>query len=177
MICKGPGATNVPRQPQGSEMPKPKPAVLDPLADGFKMETWPLYWVTRVGRLYASELETALKRIGMDLAGWRVLMILDELGTASVSSIADHAVIKLPTMTKTVSRLERDGLVQAFENSQDRRVTLVRATRAGKEKTSLVKKQAGLTVRTAFHGISGEEATSRNRILAKVFANLTNDPR
>ena len=158
-------------------MAKTKRAILDPLADGFKMETWPLYCVTRVSRLYASELEKALKRIGMDLAGWRVLMILDELGTASVSSIADHAVIKLPTMTKTISRLERDGLVQTFENPHDRRVTLVRATKAGEDKTSLVKKQAGLTVRTAFHGIDSDEATSINRVLSRVFANLTNDPR
>ena len=141
------------------------------------MHAWPLYWVTRVGRLYAMELEKGLKIIGMDLAGWRVLMILDELETASISALADHAVIKLPTMTKTVSRMENEGLVTTFENPEDRRVTLVRATSEGKRRTHLVRKQASQTALTAFKGVNDEEADILNTVLRKVFANLSNDPR
>ena len=83
---------------------------IDPLDGDFEMANWPFYWITRVSRRYTHDMEDVLKKIGMDVARWRVLMILNEINPASVSELADHAVIKLSTMTKTVIRMQADGL-------------------------------------------------------------------
>lgn len=149
---------------------------VDPADPSFRMEDWPLYWITRVGRQYTMDLDAALKRVGMDVTRWRVLMILNQLGPASVTTLADHAVIKLPTMTKTVGRMENDGLVTTAEDARDRRVTIVTATKAGSKATHAVRQQASRLFRNAFSDISGNEAQALVVVLRKVYANLANDP-
>lgn len=155
----------------------PNAESIDPAHPDFRMEDWPLYWVMRVGRQYTMDLDRALKRIGMDVARWRVLIILSEHEQASVTTLSDHAIIKLPTMTKTIARMEAQGLVQTFSNPEDRRVTLVEVTDLGREKTALVRQQASRIFQSAFHGISPEETTELVATMKKVFANLVNLPR
>lgn len=150
--------------------------IVDPAHPDFRMDAWPLYWITRVSRQYAMELDQALKRIGMDVARWRVLMILAEFEQASISVLAEHAVIKLPTMTKTVTRMEQQGLVTTFTNPDDRRVTLVRATQLGREKTDVVRLQASRIFWSAFEDVSPEGTAQLVKTLRKIFANLVNGP-
>ncbi len=152
------------------------PHHIDPAHADFRMEEWPMYWVTRVGRQYSMDLDRALKRIGMDVTRWRVLIILSEYNQASVTTLADHAVIKLPTMTKTISRMESQGLVRTFPNPDDRRVTLVEVTELGREKTALVRQQASRIFQLAFQGIPAEETNELVTTLRKIFANLVNVP-
>ena len=152
------------------------PKTIDPANPNFRMEDWPLYWVTRVGRQYSMDLDRALKRIGMDVARWRVLIILSEYDQASVTTLADHAVIKLPTMTKTIARMETQGLVRTFPNPDDRRVTLVKVTELGREKTALVRQQASRIFQAAFLGVPATETADLVATLKKVFANLVNEP-
>jgi DNA-binding MarR family transcriptional regulator len=154
----------------------PRPNTIDPAHPNFRMEEWPLYWVMRVGRQYSMDLDRSLKRIGMDVARWRVLIILSEHQQASVTMLSDHAVIKLPTMTKTIARMEAQGLVRTFPNPDDRRVTLVEVTELGREKTALVRQQASRIFQSAFRDISGEEAKVLVATLMKVFGNLVNLP-
>lgn len=122
-------------------------------------------------------LDHALKRIGMDVARWRVLMILNEFGPSSVSTLADHAVIKLPTMTKTVLRMEAEGLVATGHDPFDRRVTIVSATAKGSEATTAVRQQASRLFHTAFDGIAPEEANLIVATLRRIFANLAKEPK
>ena len=70
----------------------------------FEREAWPFYWLTRATARYLIRLETALKPAGLDVPRWRVLMSLQGQDRASVSELAEHAIVKLPTMTKIVHR-------------------------------------------------------------------------
>lgn len=77
-----------------------------------------------------------LAEAGLSPARWRLLMTLryqaDDLG-ASIREIAGHLEIKEPTVTSTVDRAARDGLVQRTSDPDDRRVTRVVLTDAGHE--------------------------------------------
>lgn len=148
----------------------------DPSDEAFRLEDWPLYWITRVSRHYAMDLDRALKRVGMDLARWRVLMILQQFGPVSVSTIAEHAVIKLPTMTKTILRMAADGLVTTSPDKSDRRVTIVAVTELGAKATSKVRQQAGRLFQTAFSDVTAEESSVMTVTLKKILSNLTNVP-
>lgn len=148
----------------------------DPADQGFSLNDWPLYWITRVSRQYAMDLDRALKRVGMDVGRWRVLMILNQFGVSSVSTLADHAVIKLPTMTKTVLRMEAEGLVSTSQDPSDRRVTLVSITPMGAEATAIVRLQASRLFHTAFVGVDQDDADNIVQTLRRIYANLTNEP-
>lgn len=107
--------------------------VIDPKSDGsgFDAHEWPFFWLTHATGLYLHRLESILKPVGLDIARWRVLMCLDAGGVRSVSEIAELAIVKLPTMTKLIQRMEREGLLQCEQRLSDGRVTDISLTAAG----------------------------------------------
>ena len=117
-------------------------------------------------------MEAVLKRIGMDVPRWRVLLILNEIGAASVSEIAAHAVSKLPTMTKTVQRLEKDGLVRTNSRQTDARVTEVALTTRGRQIVARVRPKGSLVFEQAFRDIDDESVARLVALLEQIFANL-----
>lgn len=73
---------------------------------------------------------------GLSPARWRLLMTLryqsDAIG-ASISEIAGHLEIREPTVTATVDRATKDGLVERRKDPDDRRITRVALTPSGHE--------------------------------------------
>ena len=151
-------------------------AMANPADPAFRMDAWPFYWLAKVSRRYSHDMDVVLKRVGMDVARWRVLMILTEIHPASVSDLADHAVLKLPTMTKTVQRMEIDRLVRTDVRPTDARVTEVFLTDAGREAIASVRRLAGRVFDQAFDGFAPSELEALNVTLRRIFANLANIP-
>ena len=112
----------------------------------------------------------------MDVPRWRVLMILTEFEPASVSLIAEHGVIKLFTMTKTVKRLEREGLVKTRQRQSDARVTEVVLTEKGRRAVRCVRAQASRIFHQAFDGINATEMKYLNKVLQRISRNLDRTP-
>lgn len=144
----------------------------DPADPSFSMLESPFYWLVRVTHRYSHSMDAILKRIGMDVPRWRVLMILTELEPASVSVLAEHGVIKLFTMTKTVQRLETEGLVKTRQRSSDARVTEVVLTEKGRDAVTRVRAQAGRIFRQAFDGVDADEMKALKHLLQRVSNNL-----
>ena len=68
-----------------------------PASSNFEFQQYPFYWLMRVGSAYSLRMEKSLKKGGINITAWRILMILREMGKLSVSDIATHAVAKTPT--------------------------------------------------------------------------------
>ncbi len=115
-------------------------------ATDFEREKWPFYWLTRVVGRYLEELEVKLKKIGLDVSRWRVLMCLGEDAAISISEMAELAIVKLPTMMKIVQRMEADGLVHMSTRVSDGRVTDVGLTEQG-----LRAREAALSIARRIH--------------------------
>ncbi len=115
-------------------------------ADTFRREKWPFYWLTRAVGRYIEKLEPRLKRVGLDVPRWRVLMCLGEDETMSVSSIAEEAIVKLPTMMRILKRMESEALVTLGARASDGRVTDVALTRTG-----LRAREAALVIALRIH--------------------------
>jgi DNA-binding MarR family transcriptional regulator len=77
-----------------------------------------------------------LTEAGLSPARWRLLMTLryqsEPIGS-SIGEIAGHLEIREPTVTATVDRAAKDGLVERRKDPDDRRVTRVGLTPAGHE--------------------------------------------
>lgn len=80
------------------------------------------------------ELSRPLAEHGLSPARWRLLIALrfqsDEDG-ASIGDLAGHLRIKEPTVTATVDRAARDGLVERKRDTRDGRVVRVVLTDVG----------------------------------------------
>lgn len=87
--------------------------------------------LTWAARLVARETETMLGPIGLNPAYVPVLLALSAGGAHTPKGLAEAASVEQPTMTATIQRMERDGLVTRKRNPDDGRSALIALTSAG----------------------------------------------
>ena len=85
-------------------------------------------------RLLARELETILGPVGLNPAYVPVLLSLSAGGARTPKGLAQEATVEQPTMTATIQRMERDGLVTRKPNPDDGRSALIALTPKGYER-------------------------------------------
>jgi DNA-binding MarR family transcriptional regulator len=111
----------------------------------------------RVRELLLRELDGALSRLGTSHARYQVLSIVcPEPGGLQIGQIAARSSIHPTTMTATVDRLARDGLVERQPDPNDRRAILVRATPSGKR----LYKRAHAELAAISYGLGDVESTA-----------------
>jgi MarR family transcriptional regulator, organic hydroperoxide resistance regulator len=146
----------------------------DPAAAGFRLEDSPFFLMNRAVATYALAMERALRAVGADIPRWRVLMLAHEYGPVSVGRIAEGAVMKLPTATKVVQRLNREGLVRIRRALHDARVTEVELTAAGHKAVQVIRQVASRMYRSAFGDFGASDIQALNTALNRVHRNLQN---
>ena len=86
------------------------------------------YLTNLAGRLLVRELERHLARIGLSPGHMPVLLALESGAALTQKAVAERAGVEQATMTATLTRMERDGLVTRRPNPDDGRSTLVALT-------------------------------------------------
>lgn len=145
----------------------------NPASEDFVKDDFPFYWVARLNNIYHLHMERALRKVGADLPTWRILSILRENGTSSMSDISLHAVVKLPTITKIVYRLQERGLVLTSTSASDGRVTEVSLTPKGEEMLSRMRKATENIFLKGYAGLTPAKIERLNKMLMQVFDNLS----
>ena len=87
--------------------------------------------LAQASHLISSEFHVVARQHGFSVSEWRVLATLAGGKAISIGQLAQIAVIKQPTVTRLLDRMEAKGQVERLPHDSDRRVTLVRITRAG----------------------------------------------
>ena len=146
-----------------------------PISKDFEFRHFPFYWIVRLGNRYSHKLEVALKKVNINITTWRVGMILRENGALSISEIATHAVSRLPTITKTVYKMQEQGLASIKPHEKDGRVSMVTITELGLERVESVLANTTRVFDRAFEGMSEKQLNVLNDSLQQVFDNLEDD--
>ncbi len=144
----------------------------DPASAAFRIADYPFFRVARVGSLYTRCLDRALKPRGLDQPQWRVLMILREHDAAPMGTIAELAVMQLPTVVKLIQRMTRAGLVAVAQRERDRRIVEVRLTTEGRGALAHVRRAASAVYRRALAGLPPGDIDRVLAALARIEANL-----
>ena len=144
-----------------------------PVSENFEIDEFPFYWVARLNALYSIEIEKTLKPMNMDISRWRVAMLLRLHGQMSISDIAEHALGKLPTITKIVYRMRDEGLVNVEQSPTDGRVTVVSLTEKGLENVELVREKTQWLFKKAFNGFTEPQINKTTQLLRRYFDNLS----
>lgn len=87
--------------------------------------------LAQASQLISSEFHRVVKAKGFNVSEWRVLASLAGGEAMSVGRLARIAVMKQPTVTRVLDRMEERGHVKRVASEGDRRVTLVRITPLG----------------------------------------------
>ncbi|MBV8745631.1 MAG: MarR family transcriptional regulator [Xanthobacteraceae bacterium] len=132
----------------------------------------PFYHTVRMLARYYTRMNAVLKPSGIDVARWRVLILLAERDVMTISEIAEESVVHISTMTKTITRMAGQGLVAVRTSSTDARATEVMVTPAGRKLLEQTREQVKGVFKDALRGLSKTEVQLLNSLSARVFENL-----
>ena len=86
------------------------------------------YLVNRTARLFARALDRRLRRHGVGIGQWAVLVVLYQRDGRTQADLSRTVAIEPPTMVRTIDRMTRDGLVERRHDARDARVVRIHLT-------------------------------------------------
>jgi DNA-binding MarR family transcriptional regulator len=101
-----------------------------------------------------------------------LLQVLWDRGPKSQAELATALHLDPSTVTKTLQRLERHGLIARCPSELDRRAHVVSTTTAGDTLRDKIRQAMAETERRAVAGLSPEEVAELARLLGRVHENL-----
>lgn len=147
-------------------------AVADPGSQKFRVDCYPFYLLNRAVGRYNVVIEGELRKIGIDIPTWRVLMVLGAKAPQPVGQVAKLAVINLSTMMRIVERMEKAGLVQSLASACDGRITQLDLTGLGRKKLAAARKLAAPIYQRLIRGFSARDFSSLLTLLNRLHDNL-----
>lgn len=129
------------------------------------------YLTNLAGRLLVRELERHLNGIGLMPAHMPVLLALEH-GEASQKTIAERAGVEQATMTATLNRMERDGLISRRPNPEDGRSQLVALTDKARAKLPDVEQAAATINALVLEGFTPGERAQYFALIKRIIGTL-----
>lgn len=121
----------------------------------------------------SAQLQLSLDRFGISEGRLRVLGYLLYLGgPATHSQLAEAAMVTKGTVTGLVDGLERDRLVRRFASKEDRRVSLIDLTPAGRRLLDEILPAHLSRLSELMRGLTPAERKTLRRLLEKVRSGL-----
>ncbi|MBI07282.1 MAG: MarR family transcriptional regulator [Rhodospirillaceae bacterium] len=150
----------------------PAPAKDSPGVSAFVIEDSTSHLVSVVARLFARALQTRFAEHGVSAGQWPLLLYLWEKEGLSQKQLARRVQIEEPTTTRTLDRMERDGLVHRVRDATDRRRINVYLTERGRQLRDELVPYAQEVNALATHGLSEQDKSKINSLLNYMIARL-----
>jgi DNA-binding MarR family transcriptional regulator len=147
-----------------------------PADAGFVLDDYVLYHLVRTTATYSEEMSKALKKYRLDTMKWRILMLLNDRSPSSVGELAARSVTKMPTLTRMLIRMEREGLIVRQTLKDDKRVVQVTMTPKAVTTLRTVQQIGQKMFERAFEGVGADEIAAITDILRRIRANLGRSP-
>jgi DNA-binding MarR family transcriptional regulator len=141
----------------------------------FVLENHFYYLLSQIVGRRNRRIAQKLRPFGVTMPKWRVLAVLHERPTATMTQLADFTTIDRTTLTRTLDQMVRDRLVQRRVDEHDRRSIRIHLTPKGARVFDrilpLVIEENDYSAR----GISPETFADFRRTLGRIVANLDPD--
>lgn len=108
---------------------------------------------------------------------WTVMLYLAGKDGVTQQQLCNAVYKDKPSMTRLLDALERENIVERHPNRFDRRANSIHLTDRGRIVKDKAQKVALLTLREALEGLTMDELGVCQRVLRRVFENITADGR
>jgi DNA-binding MarR family transcriptional regulator len=123
-------------------------------------------------RAHRNRAEAAFTKLGLHTGQeWMLFQLWDEEGQTQ-SQLVANLCVEPPTVTKTLDRLERVGLVERRQDPDDARVSRVFLTAKGRDLEAEVRKIWEDLEALTTDGLSDAERALLRRLLSHIYHNL-----
>jgi DNA-binding MarR family transcriptional regulator len=133
------------------------------------------YQVNHLARLFARALFRRLAKHDVAPGQFPLLLILWEEENLTQSEIARRLDIEQPTVANTLTRMERDGLVETAPDPSDRRQVCVKLTAKGRALERPLTAEARAVNAAAAAGLSATEVEMFQRVIGTLKQGLTRE--
>ncbi len=100
------------------------------------------YLLARASQHVSSEFHAIVELSGLSVSQWRVLATLSDSPGLSAGGLAERVLLKQPTLSKLLDRMQTEGLIKRRVNPVDGRQALVDISAKGKRRVASLLRQA-----------------------------------
>jgi DNA-binding MarR family transcriptional regulator len=129
-------------------------------------------WVLRLIHQFGSVSFKQFRELGLHPGQIPVLDVIRKNEGVSLREIADQLHIKPPTVTVTVQRLEKAGMVYKKPDEKDQRINRIYLTQQGKNLKDDMRKLVEANRQMMIRGFSEEEQEQLKEYLHRLVENL-----
>src|SRR5262249_25547856 len=130
------------------------------------------YRLYRASKKLQLRLQNRLRTMRMSPSQWRGISVFKAYGALSIREIVDATPMEQPTISRVVSRLEKNGLVSRRASTRDSRMALISLTTAGVEVFKQIIPAALRHQEIALNGIGRREIAQVVATLEKIEQNI-----
>lgn len=131
------------------------------------------YLLNRLAERMNAALRAALRPFGLTSRCWRVLAFLAPNGPVPIIALSRDALIPHSTLSRLLSRMERDALVRrSADGARDRRWATYELTREGERLYRRILPQVLALNERLLDGVPAAQRQNLDRHLARMLANL-----
>jgi DNA-binding MarR family transcriptional regulator len=123
-------------------------------------------------RLSRTVLAAKLNGSGFYAGQDQIMLTLNHQDGQSPSELAARLGVRPPTITKTINRLQAQGVLEKRASQDDARQTHIFLTESGRETIRAIEKSVKKTEKQALRGLDKKDQKSLAKYLAKIEANL-----
>lgn len=141
-------------------------------AERFTLESHVFYWFTQVVSLRDRHLAKSLRAHDLRVPEWRVLASLEAEGSLTMGEVAALASIDRTTLTRTIDRMTKAGLLTRKRDKGDQRIWRLTLSAAGRGLFAKLFPVARQATETAMAGLDTKARGSLIATLRRMRANL-----
>jgi len=130
------------------------------------------YQLVQLCRAHRNQAESLLNEIGLHTGQEMLLMHLSLNDGCAQTHLADELCVQPATITKSLDRMEASGLLQRRADADDRRVSRVHLTSAGRALQKKVDRVWQELESLSFGTLTQDEQETLRRLLDKVSESL-----
>jgi DNA-binding MarR family transcriptional regulator len=142
----------------------------------FKLDRHIFYLFGQIYGRRDQQLARSLRPFRLSVPQWRVMAALVDLGTCTINRLSDLTVVDRTTLSRTLDRMERTGLVARKRVEADKRRYEMRLTAAGRAMFRRIWPVMSYHNARAIAGLSPRELAELRAIIEKMIANVAAPP-
>ena len=124
--------------------------------------------IMRASNLLVDDLKKTLKNYPINATEFSVMEFLYSKGEKSIQEIRDRILLASGSATYVVDNLERKEYVRRIVNQNDRRITYIKLTQAGKDLINDIFPMHKKNTKNIFNDLTNEELIILKEILKKI---------
>ncbi len=132
------------------------------------------HWINRLSFMLRAEAQTRLKAAGLNMTAeeWALLMVLWRDGPTQMAALAAITLRDRTTVTRSVDRLIKKGLVKRTSSKTDRRQVIIEVTKTGIQMMPPAMATLAPLIEKSNVGISEQDLSITMDVLRRMAGNL-----